>query len=98
MTGSSDTEFTGKRALVTGGAKGMGKPSSHASEVREPRWSPRLDPLPSTCFSRICSWKPTSDFEGWKPVTHECDCRKIAQLRVPRSSLGPPRKRLSAAC
>jgi NAD(P)-dependent dehydrogenase (short-subunit alcohol dehydrogenase family) len=26
MSGSSDTEFTGKRALVTGGTKGMGEP------------------------------------------------------------------------
>ncbi len=46
MSGSSDSEFSGKRALVTGGTKGMAKPSSNASEVREHPSSPRLGPPP----------------------------------------------------
>jgi hypothetical protein len=37
MSTSSDTEFIGKRALVTGGTRGKAKPSFNTSEVREPR-------------------------------------------------------------
>jgi hypothetical protein len=37
MSGCSETEFSGKRALVTGGnEKGWAKPSSNASEALEP--------------------------------------------------------------
>ena len=60
MNGSSDTEFTGKRALVTGGTRGIGDAivqrlrDSGATLVTTTRSTPL------TCRSRSCSWPPTS--------------------------------------
>lgn len=36
-----------------------------------------------------------SNFEPWKQMTREGDCRKVAELRIPLCSLEPTRKRLS---
>jgi NAD(P)-dependent dehydrogenase (short-subunit alcohol dehydrogenase family) len=60
MSTSSGTEFTGNRALVTGGTRGMGEAIVHRLRSAGATVIATARSTPLTCRSRSCSWPPTS--------------------------------------
>jgi hypothetical protein len=58
-SGFPETKSTGKRARDRRHQR-LGEAIAQRLRGWERRWSRRLDPPRMTCFSRICSWKPTS--------------------------------------
>jgi NAD(P)-dependent dehydrogenase (short-subunit alcohol dehydrogenase family) len=60
MSGSLESEFAGKRALVTGGTKGMGEAIVHRLRRSGATVVTTARSAPGTCRSRTSSFKPIS--------------------------------------